>query len=153
MRNFFVAIAVSVALPMSVSAQSFQPGGQYSNNDRRVSVGLTIPFGGGGSHTERLPRLDLAVDHRRRDAHGFAIRELAIFKSQRPVRLGFTLSEKPQMILNGRAMSELNNRKNISTGVWIGVGVVAALGLGLLVVVGEQHDRCSGPNGSGGCDG
>lgn len=134
MRNLIVAIAVSAALPMSVSAQSFQQGGQYSNDDRRVSVGLTIPFGG-GSRAEGKPRVDMTFDHQRRDADGFELRKLANLKSQRPVRLGFTLSEKPQMMLNGRAMSEPNNRKNISTGVWIGVGVVAALGLGLYVAL------------------
>ncbi len=92
----------------------------------------------------------MTFDHQRRDTNGFEVRGLTNLKSQRPVRLGFTLSEKPQMILNGRAMSELNNRKNISTGVWIGVGILSAAGLGLLVaVVAEQYDPCS----PGGCDG
>ena len=76
MRNLVVAIAVSAALPVSVSAQSLQEGGQYSNGDRRVSVGLTIPFGSGGSRAERLPRVDLAFDHRRRDANGFELENL-----------------------------------------------------------------------------
>jgi hypothetical protein len=58
MRNLFVATAVSAALPVSVPAQSLQQGGQYSNGDRRLSVGLTIPFGSGGSRAERLPRVE-----------------------------------------------------------------------------------------------
>lgn len=134
MRNILFAIAVTAAIPLPASAQSFQPGGQYSNDDRRVSVGLTIPFGGGGSRSERKPRVDMTFDHHRRDTNGFELRERASFKSQRPVRLGFTLSEKPQMMLNGRMILRADGRRNLSTGALIGIGVGVALVGGALVL-------------------
>jgi hypothetical protein len=152
-RHFLLLVSVSTAMPLPAAAQSFHPTRQYSEVDRQVSVGLTIPLGRGGSRAERQPRVDLIFDHRRRDANGLQIREGMDFRQQRPVRLGFTLSEQPQMMLNGRAAPGQNERKNFSDGAWVGLGLASAVGIALLVVIAGQNDRCSGPNGSGGCDG
>ncbi len=139
MRNLIVAIAVSAALPMSVSAQSFQPGGQYSNDDRRVSVGLTIPFGGGGSRAERDPRVDLVFDHLQRDANGFEAKQLTNLKSHRPVRLGLSLSKEPHLMLNGRVIARAHGQHHISTVAWVGIGA-AVLGAGALIAYDALDD-------------
>lgn len=134
MRILLLVLVVSTALPLPVSAQSFQPGTQYSDRDRRVSIGLVIPFGGGGSRVEREPRVDLVFDHRQHDANGFEVKELTNLTSNRPVRLGFTLSEKPQMMFNGQMMFRADGRQNLSTGAMIGIGVGIALVGGALLV-------------------
>lgn len=89
----------------------------------------------------------MTFDHRRLDASGFQIRDVQGFNSQRPVRIGLSLSEKPQMMLNGREVPEMGNRQNISTGVWIGLGVATAAGLGLLIMVAEQDANNCEPGG------
>jgi hypothetical protein len=139
MRRLLLSVVISTALTLPASAQSFQQGGQYSNDDRRVSLGLTIPIGRRGSHVERQPRLDMVFDHRRSDANGFEVQDFTHLQSKRPLRIGFTLSDKPQMMLNGRAIPQTDDQKNISTGVWIGAGVVAALGIGLYVAIMTQE--------------
>jgi hypothetical protein len=128
--------ALSVALASPVSAQSFQQESHY--RDRAVLVGLTIPFGNGGSRTEREPRMELVFDHRQRDANGLEVRDALNHTANKPVRLGLTLTDRPHIMLNGREMPQMNDRKHISDGVLIGAGVVTVLGIGFyLLATGE----------------
>ena len=128
------ALLAAIALPFPASAQSFQSGNPAGLQDRQIAVGITIPIGKGGTQSERAPRVEMTFDHRRRDANGFQIRDVQGFNNKRPVRIGLSLSEKPQMMLNGRELPEMGNRKNISTVAWIGIGVAAAAGIGFLVI-------------------
>lgn len=141
------ALLAAIALPFPASAQSFQSGNPAEIQDRQIAVGITIPIGKGGTQSERAPRVEMTFDHRRRDANGFQIRDVQGFNNKRPVRIGLSLSEKPQMMLNGRESPEMGNRKNISTGVLIGLGVAAAAGLGLLIMVAEQDANNCEPGG------
>ena len=141
------ALLAAIALPFPASAQSFQSGNPAGLQDRQIAVGITIPIGKGGTQSERAPRVEMTFDHRRRDANGFQIRDVQGFNNKRPVRIGLSLSEKPQMMLNGRELPEMGNRKNISTGVLIGLGVAAAAGLGLLIMVAEQDANNCEPGG------
>ncbi len=132
MRNLILAITM-VALPSApIFAQSLQPGGQYSNDDRRVSVGLTIPFGNGGSRAEREPRLELVFDHRQRDANGSEISDISNADRRSPVRLGLTLSKTPQAMLNGREIPSMAGRRHISTVGWVAIGALVVGGGALL---------------------
>lgn len=128
------ALLAAIALPFPASAQSFQLGNPAEIQDRQVAVGITIPIGKGETQSERAPRVEMTFDHRRRDASGFQNRDVQGFHSLRPIRIGLSLSEKPQMMLNGRELPEMGNRKNISTIAWIGIGVAAAAGIGFLVI-------------------
>lgn len=122
-------IAISAILPAPLSAQSFQSARELSAPDSIVSIGLSVPLGSGGSRAERQPRLDFAIEHRRRDADDLEVRELGGLETRRPFRLGVTLSDKPQLMLNGRAKPQDSARYNLSTAAWIGIGVgTAAVG-------------------------
>lgn len=128
------ALLAAMAMPVSASAQSFQPGNPAGVQDRRVALGIAIPFGKSGTEAEREPRLELSFDHRRQEAGGFGIGDLADLQHRRSVRIGFNLSAKPQMMLNGRELPTFKDRKNLSDGAWIGIGIgtVAAIGFYLM---------------------
>ncbi len=78
--------------------------------------------------------MELVFDHRQRDANGLEVRDSFNRTTTKTMRLGFSLAGEPKMMMNGREMPEFGVRKNISTGVWIGLGVLTAAGIGLLVI-------------------
>jgi hypothetical protein len=133
LRSILVAITL-LAVPASAIAQSYNGSDLSRPADKRVSLGLTIPFGHGGKAQERKPRLELGFDHRA-DRQSVAVvgTDLKALNNQK-ARIGLSLSKDPHLMLNGREVPKVDGRYNVSTAVWIGIGLVAAAGVGVVVM-------------------
>jgi hypothetical protein len=128
MFRSIAAAAALLAVPSNAMAQYDQAA------DQRVSLGIAIPFGHGGTAQERKPRLEIGFDHRaRRQSFETAIVALDAPSNPR-ARLGLSLSQNPQLLLNGREMEKLDGQRQISTLAWIGIGLAATAGIGMYVV-------------------
>lgn len=87
-------------------------------------VGLIFPIGGKG--TEAKARAELSLFRRHHD--------VTRSKEISSTRLGWTLDRRPAMLLNGRAIPEQERRKGIGTWGYVGIGVVALLVCGVLLL-------------------
>lgn len=134
MLRSIIFSATLLAMPVSAVAQSYNGSDFVRPADKRVSLGLTVPFGKGGKAQERKPRLELGFDHRaNRQSVAVVGTELKALNSQK-ARIGLSLSKDPHLMLNGREVPKVNGRYNMSTAAWIGIGLVAAAGVGVVVV-------------------
>lgn len=134
MLRSIIISATLLAMPVSAVAQSYNGSDFVRPADKRVSLGLTVPFGKGGKAQERKPRLELGFDHRaNRQSVAVVGTELKALNSQK-ARIGLSLSKDPHLMLNGREAPKVNGRYNMSTAAWIGIGLVAAAGVGVVVV-------------------
>ena len=134
MLRSIIISATLLAMPVSAVAQSYHGSDFVRPADKRVSLGLTVPFGKGGKAQERKPRLELGFDHRAsRQSFEIVGTELKALNSQK-ARIGLSLSKDPHLMLNGREVPKVNGRYNMSTAAWIGIGLVAAAGVGVVVV-------------------
>ena len=140
LRSILVAITL-LAVPASAIAQSYNGSDLSRPADKRVSLGLTIPFGHGGKAQERKPRLELGFDHRA-DRQSVAVvgTDLKALNNQK-ARIGLSLSKDPHLMLNGREVPKVDGRYNMSTVAWIGIGLVVAAGIGVAVVAHIAESR------------
>lgn len=133
LRSIIISVAL-LAIPASAIAQSYNGAGLGQPADKRVSLGLTIPFGQGGKTEEQKPRLELGFDHRASQQRFEIVgTELKALNDQK-ARIGLSLSKDPHLMLNGREVPKADGRYNMSTVAWIGIGLVAAAGVGVLVL-------------------
>lgn len=128
--GFMAAVAISAnAQAMDYNANTANPAA-----DSKVSLGLVIPIGRGGKSHERKPRLELGFDHRTsRQSVEVVGTELKSVNTQN-ARIGLSLSKDPHLMFNGREVPKVDGRYNVSTAVWIGIGLVAAAGVGVVVI-------------------
>ncbi|HMS19221.1 hypothetical protein [uncultured Sphingorhabdus sp.] len=134
MLRSVMAAAIIFAVPASAIAQSYNSSDLGRPSDKKISLGLTVPFGNGGKAQERKPRLELGFDHRaNRQSVAVVGTELKDLNNQK-ARIGLSLSKDPHLMLNGREVPKVNGRYNMSTAAWIGIGLVAAAGVGVVVV-------------------
>ena len=114
------------------------PGASFAQTadipDRRVTLGLTIPFGNAANRTETEPRMELRFDHRYYGQREFDKVDLKLRPVRQSMRMGVTLSEDHAFMLNGREMPKTANRSNLSTAAWIGIGAVVLIGGGALIL-------------------
>ena len=128
LHRLVTGLAVLV-IGTSASAQSYIGASPSGPRDNRVQVGVIVPFGNAGSAAERAPRIEIWNDQRSPgERAGLRLRLDADAPAVRPLRLGITLQQHPQMTLNGREMALQDGRKGISTlglvGIGLGVGVI-----------------------------
>lgn len=147
--------ASAVASPASAIAQSidpacnpvcnssFDPSGRPLGPDRRVTVGLALPLGGGAG-LARKPQLELraVADHRAartgaggRDAVGGSIEA-----KPREVRIGLTLNQRPRLTVAGRELPEAERKLGISTVAWVGIGIATVAVVGGLLFLDRLED-------------
>jgi hypothetical protein len=141
MLRSIIAAAIIFAVPASAIAQSYNSSDLGQPADKRVSLGLTIPFGHGGKAQERKPRLELGFDHRTSQQSVAVVgTELKALNNQK-ARIGLSLSKDPHLMLNGREVPKVDGRYNMSTVAWIGIGLVVAAGIGVAVVAHIAESR------------
>ena len=114
-------------------AQSVAPGRFGPATERRVSLGVTVPFGAAARPSERAPRLELGVDTRNSSARDPFLLVPVEARFHR-TRIGITLNQQPQLMLNGREALPDGPRHNLSTAATIGIGVVVVLLVGAVVL-------------------
>ena len=108
--------------------------------DNRVQAGIVIPFGSAGSKAERAPRLEAWSDHGQpRDRSELRLRLYDAMAVRQPVRIGVSLDSEQRVMLNGREVPKQDNRQNVSTLGWVGIGLVVVLVLGAAFVI--EADR------------
>jgi hypothetical protein len=136
-----VLAAAAMSLPAAAAAQMVDPAGHPLGADRRVSVGLSIPLGGGAESSGK-PQLELraVADHRSaqasdRESIGWLPRT-----QPRETRIGVTLTEQPRLTIAGRELPEAENKLGISTIAWVAIGVAAAAVVGSLLLVDAIND-------------
>jgi hypothetical protein len=141
MLRSIIISATLLAMPVSAVAQSYHGSDFVRPADKRVSLGLTVPIGKGGKAQERKPRLELGFDHRAsQQSFEIAGTELKALNNQK-ARIGLSLSKDPHLMLNGREVPKVDGRYNLSTVAWIGIGLVAAAGIGVVVVWQQAEAR------------
>lgn len=132
-RSIMAALAV-MAIPVHAHAMNGLTTNSVPAVGNKVSLGLVVPLGKGGKAHERKPRLELGFDHRAKPQSMQLISSEFKASDERTARIGISLSKQPQLLLNGREMQFADERKNISTIALIGIGLVAAAGVGVLVM-------------------
>lgn len=121
----------------SQSFANIGPGQQ----EARVSIGVTMPFGGAPAHRDAQrhdgPRLELMLTRDYVGATGerWSTRSLRHHPNQ--VRLGVTLDDGHRLMLNGRALPPADQRLGLSTGAAIGIGVAVVLVAGVIAVAAD----------------
>ncbi len=123
-------LSLAAVLQSPVAAREWSTTNGWSQNERRVLVGLTIPFGQKGT-SEGAPRVEMTMAQDRMAADGsrLSLRGGPTYQS----KIGFTLDKKQAMMFNGREMRTKGDNKNLSTGAAIGIGAVVVL-VGLLAI-------------------
>jgi hypothetical protein len=129
MRNkWFGILALTLACgAASATAQSLDARGLPPEHGARVQAGIVVPLGSGGSAAERAPRLEAWSDRNRPWRFGDSGQNLPL---ARPVRLGLSLGENPRFLLGGRELPHGQDANGISTLGWVGIGTVAVLVVG-----------------------
>ena len=113
-----------LAIGTSAAAQTQIGGGPSDPRDSRVQIGVIVPLGSAGSKAERAPRVELWSDRRSQSERVRPrLRLDSSAPTVRPVRLGVTLQQHPQMTLNGREVPRQNDRQGVSALGWVGIGV------------------------------
>ena len=136
-----VMLAAAIALPAPAVAQMLDAGGRPAGSVRRISAGLTIPLGARNT-TESKPRLELRSSSQRFDP-ALAERDRVVAGltvPRRDARFGFTLEDRPQLVVDGRAAPAGPNKLGISTVAWVAIGVVTVAVIGGLILVDRIED-------------
>lgn len=125
----------------SVSAQSVHPLHQYGERDIRSSINLTIPLGGQRNAATSKPQLTMGFQQHRvqQDPYNFVTSNIDVKSSAynlqpRRARIGFTLDQNPQLMMNGMPYDLPEDTANASTLGKVGIGAAVLVGVGLLVV-------------------
>ncbi len=140
--SYVVLAAAAASLPAAAMAQVFDPSGRPLGADRRVSLGVALPLGG-GTATSGKPQLELraVADHRTPQTadhrNGAGWLPLA---QPREARIGLTLTERPRLTVAGRELPEAERKHGISTVGWVAIGVGASLVIGGLLFVDALND-------------
>lgn len=137
-------IVATLAIPAPLAAQMLDPAGRPLDGSRRVSLGVTVPFGG-PSDTAAKPQLELratAGDRRDVAAPRNPDRIYLRAPNQRlpEARIGFTLEAHPQLTVAGREIPASEDRRGISTIGLVAIGVVAAAVVGGLLFIDAVND-------------
>jgi hypothetical protein len=129
-----IKLGLIAAMPTSCMAQSVHSYDGMPLNEQRASVGIAIPFGNGGTRSERRARVEFGVDHRRPQPDNW---QLSRFPADTRVktRIGFTLSATPTLTLNGRELRTVEGKANLSTGAKIVLGTALLAGASYLVLL------------------
>lgn len=142
-------------MPLAASAQShdFAQPHQRSGSEARLS--LTVPFGADTSSPKTEPRLELGV----RNYRAPRLNQAAAWLLKSPElnytesRVGLTLSETPNLMLNGEAYIFNEEQANASTAgkIGIGVGVVVVVVVAAAVIYATTGECGLGESGGPGC--
>ena len=134
MLRSMIAFMAATAISANAQAMDYNANTAYPAANNKVSLGLVIPIGRGGKSHERKPRLELGFDHRaNRQSVEVVGTELKSVNTQN-ARIGLSLSKDPHLMFNGREVPKAEGRYNLSTVAWIGIGLVAAAGIGVIVI-------------------
>ena len=126
------------ALPTLAQAQSSDFNHAFARHGTEARMSFTIPLGNSPDKRKMAPRLNLGVRNYTQtstSSRDWVMREdLHAFKE---VRLGFTLEETPQLMMNGQVLILSEDKQaNIGTvgKIGLGVGAVALVGVAVIAI-------------------
>ncbi len=141
LKSISLLVLIASLFPTGVSAQSLHPLHQYGERDMRSSINLTIPLGGKRNAATSKPQINLSFQQHRVQQHryNFSPSSLDVNSSAynlqpRQARIGFTLDQSPQLMMNGKPHQLPEGTSNASTLGKVGIGAAALVGIGVLVV-------------------
>lgn len=133
--TFIAMVAFSIS---PLTAQTYHPSRDYGASSFRANVGITIPLGGDKKQALSKPRVDFGFQQSRIEQEQLKLDFNRYSLQQAPIvhrnigRVGFTLDQNPQMIVNGKSYRIDGEQKNVST---LGlVGIVAGTAAAIVVV-------------------
>ncbi len=131
-------LSVTSLISAPVAAQShFLNDGQY-RSETRLQVGLLIPFGANSGENDRTPRLAVTMAN-----HRYSLSETAFrptYQLERKNRIAFTLDNKATLMFNGRPVTNVDEKHNLSTGATIAIGIVAIVGIAAIVATTVENE-------------
>ena len=139
-----IAILSSSISP--VAAQSYHPSRDYGANELRAGASIVIPFGGDKKKANAKPRVEFSFQQSRvqqeqlkLDFNRYSLQQAPIV-NRNTGRVGFTLDQNPQMLVNGRAY-RIDEQKNISVlgiaGIALAIPVVI-VATGLIIIASDS---------------
>lgn len=136
LRRISLFVITTSLFASSVSAQSLHPLHQYGERDIHSSINLTIPFGGQPNAATSKPQFNLSVQqHRlRQNPYNFVPNNIDVKSSTynlqpRQARIGFTLDQQPQLMMNGKPYELPQGTANASTMGKVGIGAAVIGGI------------------------
>ncbi len=131
MRSTFLAAGL-FAMTCSHIAYARVAANPWAQGEAQAQIALTVPLGHSPRAEETEPRIELMV--RQRAAAGeFAALRRADDARWNERRIGLSLGDDPQVMLNGREIVREERKDGVSDGVWIAGGVTVALLIGGLL--------------------
>ncbi len=126
------ALIAILSLSLSpVAAQSYHPSQNYGANGLQAGASIVIPFGGDKKKANAKPRVEFSLQQSHVQQEQFKLDFNRYSLQPAPIvnrntgRIGFTLDQNPQMLVNGRTYRIDDDQNNITTlGV---VGIVVAI--------------------------
>lgn len=133
MKHIITAASlVAVVLSQPAQAQVAADPWNQQQGEAQAQIAFTVPLGHSPRAEETEPRIELMV--RQRAAAGeFAALRRADDARWNERRIGLSLGDDPQVMLNGREIIREERKDGVSDGVWIAGGVVVALVVGGLL--------------------
>jgi len=148
---FHSALAVSLAavFPFASQAQSSDFERQFSPRGTEARLSFTLPMGESTDKIKTAPRLDFAVRNYQTSDPRSRSWIFADQSNYRQTRLGFTLTDNPQLMLNDQVLILTQDQEQAHIDKWGKAGLtVAAVALTAVAVVAVAFAACDAGDGS-----
>ncbi len=145
-----IAILSSSISP--VVAQSYHPSRDYGASELHAGANIVIPIGGDKKKANAKPRVEFSFQQSRVQQEQLKLDFNRYSLQQAPIvnrnigRVGFTLDQNPQMLVNGRTYRIDDDQNNISTlgiaGIALAIPVII-VGVGLIIIATDSDSGAS----------
>lgn len=134
-------------------AQSSSFDNAYAPRGSEARLSFTIPIGEGSKTSKTAPRLDFGLRNYSQRPYAAADWMLESQPNYKEARFGFTLSDKPDFLLNDQVfvLSAQDEQANIGTAGKVGLGVVAValvtvavIGIIVIDCFNDSNSNCNG---------
>lgn len=148
MRKFVTSVLAAATIAAPLHAASWQDQGSEMRRGAFAGAQFKISFGG-QVRPEAHANLAIAPT-RSRISNGGMVRTqigegvtLRLSAATKPTLMLAGLRADRSLGINRSGQADPKNRIGLSTGAWIGIGVVAAIGVGALLFADYCHDKIS----------
>jgi hypothetical protein len=131
--------------PDLACAQSLNPALDRLERETQVMAAVTLPLGRSADKRETAPRFELLVRNRTPEATPDRQSSLIGQLRWRESRIGFTLDEKPNLLVNGSLPPEGDRRDGVSTLGWVAIGAGAVVAIVVLSASSVNFDNVGVP--------
>lgn len=140
LRHIGTFVVATSLVASSVSAQTVHSLRQSGERDMRASISLSIPLGGHRGAVTSKPQVSFnfqPMAHQQETQNLVSINtdmRMNDYNLQpREARIGFTLDQDPQLMMNGKPFDLPEGRANASDLEKVAIGAAVLVGIGVLV--------------------